>query len=589
MGSMVRRVYEFLVDRAGLNRLPFRSVPYSYVSVEFWLGAIVASAFAWLAISGILLLLYYDYTDPAEANRRLLESKPFFRALLVSHRVAAEIMILGAIAHLLRNFLVGAYGKPREILWILGVLAGFMALQTAFFGYAAIGDKIAVEAINIGIGFVSSSLGESFGKVLASLAFDVSEATRYLRVVAIHVAFALILALLFVLHFTLFEAHGIHLSPRESRWRREPHTVDERRGDIAPWFPVNFVYVLVVMFGVWGMIFTIGAILQGLGWVHQLLYPLPVFEGTPEAEKARPMPPWFLVYAFKLFQLTFLYIPEGLRIPFVGELYGFSALPVLIASFVLPPLILASIPFIARGATLHPLDRGNLMATALVGLTLIYLAQLTIWGAMALGYHSVISALTVFITPILVIVPGLIMLREAWEGSLRQRTIVAFFTSSMVAVALPFVVALVTGGFKSDVGIADAITGLLGVVFAGLYLALVAIVSFRDEELGVGEGSSKAETTQSAGGVPGIFIGLALAELYLAVLSAILLITIDPLVDPILPSALIGLLLTSTYGLLHVTFRVITMDRRPYQGAGPELIPHSLVLVSLVVAILTAL
>jgi hypothetical protein len=64
------------------------------------------------------------------------------------------------------------------------------------------------------------------------------------------------------------------------------------------------------------MIFTIGAILQALGWIHQLLYPLPVFEGAPEAEKARPMPPWFLVYAFKLFQLTFLYIPEGLRVPF---------------------------------------------------------------------------------------------------------------------------------------------------------------------------------------------------------------------------------------------------------------------------------
>jgi quinol-cytochrome oxidoreductase complex cytochrome b subunit len=58
-----------------------------------------------------------------------LETKPFFRAILVSHRIAAEIMILGAIAHLLRNFLVGAYGKPREILWIVGVLAGFIALH----------------------------------------------------------------------------------------------------------------------------------------------------------------------------------------------------------------------------------------------------------------------------------------------------------------------------------------------------------------------------------------------------------------------------------------------------------------------------
>jgi hypothetical protein len=46
LSSIARRVYELLVDRAGLNKLPFRSVPYGYVSLEFWLGAIVASAFA---------------------------------------------------------------------------------------------------------------------------------------------------------------------------------------------------------------------------------------------------------------------------------------------------------------------------------------------------------------------------------------------------------------------------------------------------------------------------------------------------------------------------------------------------------------
>ncbi len=159
MSLQIRRLHEWLVDRLGLNRLPFRSVPYSYVTLEFWLGAIVAASFIWLGISGLLLLLYYDYVNPAETNRRLLESKPFFKPLLTSHLIAANIMILGAVAHMLRNFLVGAYKRPREILWIIGVLAGFMALQTAFFGYSAIGDKIAVEAINIGIGFVSSSFG----------------------------------------------------------------------------------------------------------------------------------------------------------------------------------------------------------------------------------------------------------------------------------------------------------------------------------------------------------------------------------------------------------------------------------------------
>ena len=587
MASLARRIYNIVVEWFGLNKLPFRSVPYSYVSIEFWLGAIVAASFMWLAISGVLLLLYYDYTNPAETNRRLLETKPFFRALLTSHLIAAHIMILGAIAHMLRNFLVGAFGKPREMLWIIGVLAGFMALQTAFFGYSAIGDKIAVEAINIGTGFVSSSLGEYFGKVVAALAFDVSEATRYLRVIAIHVAFALVLGLLFLLHFTLFEAHGIHPSPRESRWRRDIHTIDERRSDIAPWFPVNFAYILVVTFGVWGLIFTISAILQSLGWVHQLLYPLPIFEGTPEAEKARPMPPWFLVYAFKLFQLTFLYIPEGIRLPVVGELYGFSALPVFIASFVIPPLILIAIPFIARGQTLHPLDRGNLVATTLMGLLLVYFIQLTIWGAMTLGYHSVLTAITVFITPILVLVPGLLMLHEAYLGLLTTRSKLVFFTSSIVAIALPFIVALITGGFRTETGLGDAIAGLLGVVFAGLYLGLIAIVAFREESSSGGEGVSAR--VEARGDVPPLFIGLALVELYLVVLSAILLLLVDPLAEPVLATALIGLLLTSTYGLAHVTFRVLVLDHRPYQGVGSETLPHTLVLLSLLVVVLVAI
>lgn len=68
MSSIARRVYELLVDRAGLNKLPFKSVPYGYVSLEFWLGAIVASAFAWLAISGILL----HYTTITPTQLRLI-------------------------------------------------------------------------------------------------------------------------------------------------------------------------------------------------------------------------------------------------------------------------------------------------------------------------------------------------------------------------------------------------------------------------------------------------------------------------------------------------------------------------------------
>lgn len=581
MSSLLRRLYDLVVERLGLDRLPLRSVPYSYVSIEFWLGAIVAASFMWLAISGVLLLLYYDYTNPAEANRRLLESKPFFRPLLTSHLMAANLMILGAVAHFVRNFLVGAYKKPREAVWIVGVIAGFLALQTAFFGYASIGDKIAIEAINIGSGFVSNSFGEYFGKVLAALAFDVTESTRYLRVIAIHVAFALLLGAAFLLHFTLFEAHGIHPSPRETGWRDEPSRIDETRKDIAPWFPVNFTYIIVVTLGVWGIIFTLSAFLQGLGWVHQLLYQLPIFEGTPEGELARPMPPWFLVYAFKLFQLTFLYLPEPIRIPVMGlELYGFSALPVFIASFVLPILVLAIIPFMARGGSTHPLD--NMAATATLGLLLVYLAQLTLWGAMTLGFHSTLTAAVVFIAPALTLVPGLQMLKAAKEGENINKPAIRFLALSLLAIALPFATLIATRGYETDTGMGDAITGLLGVVFSLVYLGLVAFASFGGE-------SEPRREEYSPPDLPTPLIAVAIVELFLVVFSAISLTLVDPTASPILASALIGLLLTSAYGVAHVAFRALTLHGKPLGSLGSELLPHSLVVLSLAVLIFVAL
>lgn len=352
---------------------------------------------------------------------------------------------------------------------------------------------------------------------------------------------------------------------------------------MAPWFPVNLTYILVITFGVWGMIFILSAILQSIGWIHQLLYPLPIFEGTDVAEKARPMPPWFLVYAFKLFQLSFLYIPASLQ-EIIPALEGFRALPVFIASFIVPPLILTVIPFIARGRTTHPLD--NMLATFILGLFLTYMVQLTVWGAMTLSFHSILTALTVFITPILVLIPGLRLLRVVWLGMNIKRDAIIFIASTIVAIILPFAALIATEGYRTEVGIGDAISGLLGVVIAGLYLGIVAFYTFRFESSSEQEHISGSVEVKS---VPGILIAVAISELFLIVFTGILLALIDPLVEPILATSLIGLLLLSIYGLSYTLYRVITIDHKPYKGHGEELLPHSLVLAGLVVTILIAL
>ncbi|MEM1685973.1 MAG: hypothetical protein QXS22_04785, partial [Acidilobaceae archaeon] len=238
------------------------------------------------------------------------------------------------------------------------------------------------------------------------------------------------------------------------------------------------------------------------------------------------MPPWFLVYAFKLFQLSFLYIPASLQ-EIIPALEGFRALPVFIASFIVPPLILTVIPFIARGRTTHPLD--NMLATFILGLFSTYMVQLTVWGAMTLSFHSILTALTVFITPILVLIPGLRLLRVVWLGMNIKRDAIIFIASTIVAIILPFAALIATEGYRTEVGIGDAISGLLGVVIVGLYLGIVAFYTFRFESSSEQEYISGSVEVKS---VPGILIAVAISELFLIVFTGILLALIDPLVEP---------------------------------------------------------
>ncbi len=555
------------------------------MTLEFWLGAIVASSFMLLVITGLLLLFYYKPDNPLIANYELVTTKPFGRFLLTTHLYAAHAMILSAIIHLFRNMFRGAYKKPRELVWIAGILTGLIAIQTAFFGYSLVGDKIAEEAVAIGGGLVSNSFGPYWGKVLVALAFDVEEAQKYYRLLAMHILMAGLLGLLFLLHFGLFEQQGPQPSHEETGWRRKPERIPQDREDLAPWFPVNFLYMTYLGLGVWGFIVLVNAVSQAAGFVHQLLYPLPIFEPdklleagiTPPdwvveaAEKTRPMPPWFLVYAFKIFQLKFLYLN------FLG--IGYTAILIFLLSMVVPPLVFAIFPFVDRGESTHPLDRPG--TTIVGGLLLIYLIQLTFWGALSIGYHSLATVALIFLIPLLVVVSGVFMLVDARRsGKPNTGGVIAF-------IILLIVVFLGIGGwiaFKGAAGAPESLWADVAVMVLGLALSIgyVGIVAASIPE----EGSTTRTMTMGSREIPVSLIVLAVVDMFILILSALLLaLWIDPVANPAGATALASLVFLGAYGVLHVVFRAYTIERIPYTWIGRELPPHLLVYIA---ALITA-
>src|SRR5439155_18306146 len=62
----------------------------------------------------------------------------------------ATIIFLGAIViHMLRNFFTGAFRKPREINWLIGVVMFTLVLVNGLFGYSLPDDLLSGTGLSI--------------------------------------------------------------------------------------------------------------------------------------------------------------------------------------------------------------------------------------------------------------------------------------------------------------------------------------------------------------------------------------------------------------------------------------------------------
>jgi len=113
--------------------------------------------------------------------------------------------------HTLRVFFQGAYKKPRELNWVVGVLIFFVMLGLGLTGYLLPWDMKALFATKVTIQIVESVpfIGE-YLKILMAGSSDIVGAQTISRFFAIHVFF--LPAALFGLmaaHFMMIRKQGI--------------------------------------------------------------------------------------------------------------------------------------------------------------------------------------------------------------------------------------------------------------------------------------------------------------------------------------------------------------------------------------------
>jgi len=104
----------------------------------FWsLGSIAGICLAIQVISGVFLAMHYvphvDYAFlSVEHIMRDVNNGWFFRYV---HANGASMMFIALYAHMFKHLYYGSYMRPRQILWVTGVIIFLITVLVAFLGY----------------------------------------------------------------------------------------------------------------------------------------------------------------------------------------------------------------------------------------------------------------------------------------------------------------------------------------------------------------------------------------------------------------------------------------------------------------------
>lgn len=177
------------------------------------LGSIAVFGFLIQFFTGILLALNYAPTagEAYYSLKYIVMELTGGRLIRQLHHWGASIMIVVVVLHMVQVFLWGAYKKPREATWIVGVILLLLTLGYGLTGYLLPWDNRAYWGTVVATQIAGSApvLGKYVQKLLGAEG-GVVGAVTFARFYAIHVLLLPPATLaLIALHVVLVRKHGV--------------------------------------------------------------------------------------------------------------------------------------------------------------------------------------------------------------------------------------------------------------------------------------------------------------------------------------------------------------------------------------------
>ena len=274
---MIRAIVRFLDQRTGTA--PFLRKTLRYLFPDHWsflLGEVALYAFVVLVGTGIYLTLFYEdstakvvYHGPYQplqgqemthAYRSVLDLSTTVKAGLLirqTHHWAANVFMAAIVLHLLRVFFTGAYRKPRELTYWIGLTMLVTSLLEGYLGYSLADDLLSGMGLAIGYAVAMSIpfVGANLAALIWGGPFPGSH-DFFPRMYIVHVfLIPALLATLLAVHLALV-ALKHHTQFRQSRRESERKLVG------VPTFPAQTPRSLGLFAAVVAVLFLLGGLVQ---------------------------------------------------------------------------------------------------------------------------------------------------------------------------------------------------------------------------------------------------------------------------------------------------------------------------------------
>jgi ubiquinol-cytochrome c reductase cytochrome b subunit len=243
---------------------------------SFLLGEVALYAFVVLIATGVYLALFFDpstaktvYHGPyvpldgvsmSDAYKSVLDICFSYKAGLLirqTHHWAADIFLASMSMHLMRVFFTGAFRRPRELTWLIGLSLLIFALLEGYLGYSLVDDLLSGMglAIGYGVGLSIPVIGGPMTLAIFGAPFPGNSHLESRLYIAHVFLLPAVLGVLIAVHLALIAARH-HTQFRESARHTQKRIIG------VPMFPGQAPRSLALLFFVAALLVLLGGLVQ---------------------------------------------------------------------------------------------------------------------------------------------------------------------------------------------------------------------------------------------------------------------------------------------------------------------------------------